>query len=125
MVRIRVERRRSACAARALGIATLLLAVVGCGRNPVLGTWEIDRDANERGVLVAVEAAELATLRFDGESLTAAGREIPLRYVMEDDVVRLVRADGRGEHRARVLDDGRIEVELPIGVSAVYRRGSS
>jgi hypothetical protein len=33
-----------------------------------------------------------------------------------------VRADGRGEHRVEVIGEDHIRVELPIGVSAVYKR---
>ena len=35
--------------------------------------------------------------------------------------MRFVRADGRGEHVIAVLPDDRIGVELPVGVTAVYR----
>jgi hypothetical protein len=108
---------------RALRIVALLLAVA-CGRNPLLGDWEIDRTDNARSVLEAVEAAELVMLRFESGSIVAPGREIPVSYVMEADVVRVMRADGRGEHRVEMLPDGRIRVDLPIGVTAVYRRGS-
>jgi hypothetical protein len=99
--------------------------VAACGRNPVLGDWEIDRDDNGRGVLLAVEAAELTTLRFESASIASPGTEIPVSYVVEGDVVRVVRGDGRGEHRVEVMADGRIRVELPIGVTAVYRRAAS
>jgi hypothetical protein len=98
--------------------------LLGCGRNPVLGDWEIDRDDNTRGALLAVEAAELETLRFESGRITSPGTEIPVEYVVEEDVVRVVRGDGRGEHRVERLPDGRIRVELPIGFAAVYRRPS-
>jgi hypothetical protein len=42
--------------------------------------------------------------------------------VVEEARVRFVREDGRGEHAIELLPDGRIRVELPIGVRAVYRR---
>ena len=103
------------------GLVAVLLAM-GCGRNPVLGDWEVDRDDNTRGVLLAVDAAEIATLRFEAESIAAPGAEIPVSYVEEEGSVRVVRGDGRGEHRVELLPDGRIRVELPIGVTAVYRR---
>jgi hypothetical protein len=110
-----VRSRLAACAAFALLLAA-------CGRNPVLGDWEVDRDANTRGVLLAVDAAEIATLRFEADAVAAPGAEIPASYVEEEGVVRVVRGDGRGEHRVELLPDGRIRVELPIGVTAVYRR---
>ena len=39
--------------------------------------------------------------------------------------VRALRGDGHGEHVIEVLPDGRIRVELPNGVAAVYRRAGS
>jgi hypothetical protein len=106
-------------------VLVLAAAAVACSRNPLSGDWEIDPAENSRGVLSAVEAAELSTLRFESDSIAAPGREIPVSYEKEDDVVRVVRGDGRGEHRVEMLPDGKIRVELPIGVAAVYRRPSS
>jgi len=34
----------------------------------------------------------------------------------------VIRGDGRGEHLIELLPDDKIRIELPIGVSAVYRR---
>lgn len=109
---------------RVMVVLALLLAGA-CGRNPLLGGWEIDRDDNARGALLAADAAELATLRFERESVAAPGVEIPVAYVREGEVVRVVRGDGRGEHRVELLSDGRIRVDLPIGVTAIYRRAGS
>jgi hypothetical protein len=106
-------------------IAAILFAVA-CGQsNPALGDWEIDRDETSRGALLAAEATELTALRFESASIAAPGIEIPVSYVVEGDVVRVVRGDGRGEHRVEVLPGGRIRVELPIGVTAVYQRAGS
>ncbi len=118
---------RVACAVARGGpwawLAIALLAAA-CQRNPVLGDWEIDPDDNARGVLLAVEATELETLAFESEAIASPGTAIAVSYVVEGDVVRVVRGDGRGEHRVELLDDGRIRVELPIGVTAVYRRAA-
>jgi hypothetical protein len=105
--------------------AAVVLAAAACGRNPILGDWEIDRAESSRGAVVAAEAADLTTLSFEGGAIVATGTEIPVRYEAEGDVVRAVRGDGRGEHRIEVLPDGRIRVELPIGVTAVYKRSGS
>jgi hypothetical protein len=101
------------------------LAAAACGRNPILGAWELDRDETSRGAAAAVDATDLATLRFEGDAIVSPGTKIPVTYVVEGDVVRVVRGDGRGEHRVEVLPDGRLRVELPIGVTAVYRRAGS
>jgi hypothetical protein len=109
-----------------LAAALLVVAAVACGsQNPLIGDWEIDRDDNSRGALLAVEAADLATLRFESAAIAAPGVEIAVSYVREGDVVRVVRGDGRGEHRVELLPDGRIRVELPIAVTAAYRRAGS
>lgn len=105
--------------------ALLAIIVVGCGRNPIAGRWEIDREENRRGVLLAVEAAELETLDFEADAIVSSATRIPVTYAVEGDVVRVKRGDGRGEHRVETLEGGRIRVELPIGVAAVYRRAGS
>jgi len=103
----------------------VLLAASACGRNPILGDWELDRDDNAPGTLLAADAAELSTLRFTSAAIDAGGTLIAVRYEIEGDVVRAVRADGRGEHRVEVLSDGRLRVALPIGVDAIYEPAGS
>lgn len=111
--------RLSAC------LAAVALLAAACGRNPLLGDWELDRDETSRGAVLAAEAAELTTLRFASDSIDVPGTVIPVSYVVEGDVVRVVRGDGRGEHRVEVMPGGRIRVELPIGVTGVFRRAGS
>ena len=107
----------------ALALAVGLFTLGGCGRsNPVLGDWEIDRQENERGTLLAVETTGLETLSFDGDGARSGETEIPGEWIVEEGRVRLVRADGRGEHAIEVLGEDKIRVELPIGVTAYYRR---
>jgi hypothetical protein len=117
-----VERRRRAAAALGLAIALLALA---CSRNPVLGEWDLDRGASSRGAVLAAEATDLAALSLRGDAIVAKGTEIPVTWAVEGQVARAVRGDGRGEHRVELLPDGRLQVELPIGVTAVYRRAGS
>jgi hypothetical protein len=88
----------------------------------VLGDWEVDRAQTQSSALLVVDATDLATLRFDGAGATAGETEIAGTWIVEETATRLVRSDGRGEHRIEVLPDDRIRVELPIGVSAVYKR---
>jgi len=106
-------------------IAAILFAAACSRSNPVLGDWELDSDETSQGAVLAAEAAELTTLRFASDSVDVPGIEIPVSYVVEGDLVRVVRGDGRGEHRVEVMPDGRIRVELPIGVTAVFRRAGS
>ena len=110
------------------GAAFLLVAVLlaaGCSRNPVLGDWELDPGENPRGAVLAVEATGLATLSFESDAIVAPGTRIPVTYTVEGEVVRAVRGDGRGEHRVERLVDGRLRVDLPIGITAVYKRVGS
>ena len=37
--------------------AAAFLLPAACGRNPVPGDWQVDREDNARGALLAVEAA--------------------------------------------------------------------
>ena len=106
-------------------LATATLVAVACGRNPVLGDWEIDRGESGRGAVLAAQATDLANLTFRSDAIASEGTEIPVSYIVEQDRVRIVREDGRGEHLIDLLPDGRIRVDLPIGVSAVYRRTGS
>jgi hypothetical protein len=116
---------RRAGSGAAILLAVAALGVAACGRNPLLGEWELDRDETPLGAVIAVEATDLATLRFESDALVAPGIKIPVTYAVEGDDVRVVRGDGRGEHRALVLPDGRLRVDLPIGVTAVYKRTDS
>jgi hypothetical protein len=113
------------CTPSAAVVLLVAALAAACGRNPILGDWELDRGETSPGAVLAVDATALATLRFEGDALVSPGTHIPVAYVVEGDVVRVVRGDGRGEHRAEVLPDGRLRVELPIGVTAVYRRAGS
>jgi hypothetical protein len=106
-----------------IAVVVALFALAGCGRsNPVLGDWEVDRSETSTGALLAVQAAQLETLSFDGGGATSGETRIGGEWIVEEGRVRLVREDGRGEHAIAVLPDDRIQVELPIGVTAVYKR---
>ena len=106
-----------------LAVALGLAALAGCGRsNPVLGDWEVDRQETPFGAVLAVQAAGLETLSFDGDGATSGDTTIEGEWIVEEGRVRLVREDGRGEHAIEVLGEDEIRVELPIGVTAYYRR---
>jgi hypothetical protein len=108
---------------RHLALAVALFALAGCGRsNPVLGDWEVDRAETDRGAVLAVQAAGLETLSFDGDGASSGETKIPGKWVVEEGRVELVREDGRGSHQIEVIGDDEIRVALPIGVSAFYRR---
>jgi hypothetical protein len=119
-----MPRAASTAAFVAVGIALALLGGA-CGRNPVLGDWEIDPSASSRRAVLAAEAADLGRLSLRGDAIVAGDTEIPVAWTVEGPVARAVRGDGRGEHRAELLPDGRLRVELPIGVTAVYHRAGS
>jgi hypothetical protein len=118
-------RWRGSSVRRGLLAAAVMLVAVACGQNPVLGDWDIDRQETERSAVAAAEVTDLLTLTLRSDAIVAKDTEIPVSYIVEGDRVRLVREDGRGEHLIELLPDGRIRIELPVGVSAVYRRAGS
>lgn len=104
-------------------VATALLALAGCGpSNPALGDWELDRAETSSGAVLVVEATELERLTFARDAIVSGDTRIEGSYIIEEGSVRFVRADGRGEHVIAVLPDDRIQVELPVGVRAVYKK---
>jgi hypothetical protein len=111
-----------------VGAALLLvatLAVAGCNQNPILGEWEIDPAENQRGAILAAEATRLTALTFRPKAIAAEDTVIAVAYVLEERRVRAVREDGRGEHLIELLREEKIRVELPIGVTVVYRKSGS
>jgi len=108
---------------RSVAVVVLTLGLASCGQgNPVLGDWELDRQATNPGAVFVIDAADLESLSFDGSGATSGETEIPGEWIVEEGRVRLVRADGRGEHAVEVLGADEIRVALPIGVTAYYRR---
>jgi len=109
----------------AVVLAVGLSALAGCGRsNPVLGDWELDRSATEAGAVLAVQATQMEHLTFTRNGVSDGATEIEGSYVVEEGRVRFVRADGRGEHVITTLPEERIQIELPIGVTAVYKKAA-
>jgi hypothetical protein len=107
-----------------VAVAAVVAAATACGggdRNPVLGDWALDRDATASGAVLAVESTDLASLTLREDAIVAGDTVIPVRWIVDSPRVRAVRGDGRGEHLVEVLPEGRIQVDLPIGVRAVYR----
>jgi hypothetical protein len=110
--------------ALACGLALALVALAGCSRNPVLGEWELDTGETDAGAVLAVQAAKMDRLTFTRSGVTDRDTTIDGEYVVEEGRVRFVRADGSGEHVIETLENDRIDVELPIGVHAIYKRAS-
>ena len=113
----------------ALGCALALAGALACGPgeepNPVLGDWELAHDEHRRGEVLAIEATDLVLLTLRDGVIAAGETEIPVEFIVEEGRVRAVRQDGRGEHVIVILPGDRIQVELPIGVTAVYRRSGA
>jgi hypothetical protein len=117
--------RGGARARASLAAAAILALAAACGRgdgNPALGDWQLDRAATSASAALAVQTTELERLTLRPDAILAGETTIPVQWVVEGERVRAIRGDGRGEHAVEVLADGRIQVELPIGVRAVYGR---
>jgi len=107
----------------AFALAVGLSALAGCGRsNPVLGGWELDRQETALGAVLAVQRPVSRRSPSTATAPRAARPRSPANGSLEEGRVRLVREDGRGDHAIEVLSEDQIRVELPIGVTAYYRR---
>ena len=98
------------------------LAFVACSRNPVLGEWELDTSETDDGAVLAVQAAGMQKLTFTSSGVSDGDVTIDGSYIVEEGRVRFVRGDGNGEHVIETLEGDRIDVDLPIGVHAIYKR---
>lgn len=101
-----------------------VLAASACSRNPVLGEWELDTSETDEAAVLAVRVAKMDRLTFTGSGVSDADTTIEGEYIVEEGRVRFVRADGNGEHVIELLENDRIDVDLPIGVHAIYKRAS-
>jgi hypothetical protein len=105
-----------------VALAAALLALVACSRNPVLGDWELDTGETDAGAVLAVQAAGMQKLTFTRSGVSDGETTIEGDYIVEEGRVRFVRGDGNGEHVIETLEGDRIDVDLPIGVHAIYKR---
>ena len=64
-------------------------------------------------------------LTFEPERVVTGDVELRVRYVIEEDRVRVVRRDRDHEDIVELLADELINVEIPPGISVVYRRAGS
>jgi len=120
--------RRKVAAAWPFVLAALLFVATACSEgtdNPVLGAWVVDPGQTGRGAVRATETTGMDALTFRPGAIASNESEIAVSYVVEEDRVRAVREDGRGEHLIELLPEERIRVALPIGVTAVYRKAGT
>ena len=108
-------------------IATLalvfLLAWTACGpSNPVLGEWEMDSSQTSLGDSTFDRQSGFDRLTFEPERVVTGDVELSVHYIIEEDRVRVVRRDRDHEDVVELLADGLINVEIPPGISVVYRR---
>ena len=109
--------------------AAALLLAVPAGAQPaqpaatkptILVIWGDDTGPLTRKRMETVDEEFLAAGLAWMEKQTQAGTP----WIVEEGRVRFVRADGNGEHVIETLDEDRIDVDLPIGVHAIYKRAS-
>ena len=120
------RRRRCGRDPRRWLAAALLTLPLACGpANPLLGEWEVDRDATSAGVLALVRQTGDDRVIFEEERVLLGPTELPVRYEIEEDRVRLIRTDRDFEHEVDLLASGMIRVHYPAGYTAVYRRAGT
>ena len=106
--------------------AVMLVVFAACGpSNPVLGEWEMDSDQTSLGAAAFARQAGFDRITFESDRVLTGDLELQVRYVVEEDRVRIVRRDRDHEDVVELLDGGLINVELPPGIPVVYRRAGS
>jgi hypothetical protein len=111
--------------AAVVGIAAVLAAGAACrggAKNPLLGSWELDADQTGVGVAAFVRQMGDEHIEFAPDRVRIGDAELPVRYVVEKDRVRVIRTDREHEDRVELLGGGAIRVYFPAGYEAVYQR---
>jgi len=104
-------------------VAALLAVSTACGpSNPVLGEWEMDPRQTSLGPAAFTRQAGFDRITFESDRVLTGDVELSVRYVIEEDRVRVVRTDRDHEDVVELLDDGLINVEVVPGMPVVYRR---
>jgi hypothetical protein len=104
-------------------VAALLAVSAACGpSNPVLGEWEMDPRQTSLGAVAFTRQAGFDRITFESDRVLTGDVELSVRYVVEEDRVRVVRTDRDHEDVVELLDDGFIDVEVVPGIKVVYRR---
>jgi hypothetical protein len=107
----------------ALLVAALLAVSTACGpSNPVLGEWEMDPRQTSPEAAAFTRQAGFDRISFERDRVLTGDVELSVRYVVEEDRVRVVRTDRDHEDVVELLDDGLIDVEVVPGINVVYRR---
>jgi len=101
----------------------LATALAACSEpNPILGVWVVDPDASSTGAEAAAGVAGLRQLEFREDKLVIGAEAIDVRYEIDGQRVIVTRTpEGRGDVYT-FTDDGRMEMELPMGITVVYRQ---
>lgn len=99
------------------------LGWTGCGpSNPLLGEWEMDSSQTSLGAATFARQSGFDRLTFEPERVVTGDVELSVHYIIEEDRVRVVRRDRDHEDVVELLANGLINVEIPPGISVVYRR---
>lgn len=110
-----------------VGMAFALAAVVACRggpKNPLLGSWELDGVRTGPGIAAFVRQMGDDHIEFTPDRVRIGETELPVRYVVEEHQVRVIRTDRQHEDRVDLLEGGAIRVHYPAGYEAVYRRAA-
>lgn len=103
-----------------------LLCSPACGQsNPVLGEWEMDAGQTKSHTAKFARGAGYDRIRFGADTVLIGDVELLVSYVVGEREVRVVRQDRDHEDVVELLENERIRVAFPGGVTVVYRRSDS
>ncbi len=109
----------------AFAFSILVACLAACSEpSPILGVWSVDRDASSSGAEAAAALAGLQEIEFRPDKLVIGNESVDVSYESDGERVIVTRAvEGRGDVYT-LTAEGLLEMELPMGITVVYRRVS-
>ena len=107
-------------------LALLLLSfglLTSCGQsNPIVGVWVIDEEASSTSAQAAAGLSGIERIEFREDKLVIGNKSVTVSYEVDGDRV-IVTEDAAGSGEVyTIVDEGRVEKQLPMGIVLVYTR---
>jgi hypothetical protein len=106
-----------------IAISLMAGGLTACGEpNPIVGVWVVDSEASSAGAGAAAGVTGVQRIEFREDKLVVGSRSVEVTYEVDGDrVIVTETVDGTGEVYT-LLEQDRLQKELPLGITVVYRR---